>query len=123
MAEELTAYREAVRADVAAAIAGALPAGGQPVTKHHHNTAASAALDAAVTAIAEKGPTWHKNGVKARESKKFRPGAAVAEGWLLLKSVGDPRGSNQFWTSEVTLSAPAAKPVRRAPATRPHMRV
>lgn len=110
MATELTEYRDAVRADVATAIDGALPAAGQRVSHEDVEAAAAKALQAAVTAIAEKGPSWLVENVKTSESKKFRTGEAYAEGWLLLKSEGDPRGSNEFWTSEVTLVTADANP-------------
>jgi hypothetical protein len=112
MEKELAAARKGIRDAVADAVAGALGATGAAVTAQSSNAAADAARDAAIEALATKGPKWKKS-AKARESKAFRPGAARAEGWLLMKTTGDPVGSSLFWTSEVTLSAPAAKPRMR----------
>jgi hypothetical protein len=112
MENELAAARKGIRDAVADAVAGALGAAGAAVTAQSSNAAADAARDAAINALAEKGPKW-KRSAKARESKVFRPGAAKAEGWLLMKTTADPVGSSLFWTSEVTLSAPAAKPRMR----------
>jgi hypothetical protein len=109
MKAELKAASNAIRDAVTAAVAGSLPAAG-PVTAQHQTAAAAAARDAAIAALAEHGPKWVKKNVKARESKAFKTGEATAEGWLLMKSEGDPTGSNTFWTSKVTLNAKTAKP-------------
>jgi hypothetical protein len=112
MERELTAVRKGIRDAIAEAVAGALGAKGAAVTAQSSKAAGDAARDAAIVALAEKGPKWKKS-AKAREGGTFRPGAARAEGWLLMKTTGDPFGSSLFWTSEVTLSAPAAKPRMR----------
>jgi hypothetical protein len=107
MEGELTAARNAIRDAVAEAVAGLLPAGGRAVTSQDREAAAAAARRAAVAALADKGPRWRKS-AKARKSKAFRPGEALAEGWLLMKTDGAPTGSNIFWTSAVTLVVPDA---------------
>jgi hypothetical protein len=109
METELAKARQGIRDAVAAAVAGALQAAGGAVTAQDREAAADAARDAAIAALADKGPKWKKS-ARARESRAFRPGAARAEGWLLMKTTVDPVGSSLFWTSEVTLSAPAARP-------------
>jgi hypothetical protein len=107
LADELAAARKGIRDAVADAVGGILGAAGGTVTAQESEAAAAAARDAAIASLADKGPKWRKS-VKARKSNAFRPGEALAEGWLLMKTDGAPTGSNIFWTSAVTLVVPDA---------------
>jgi hypothetical protein len=70
-------------------------------TSHDPATAAAGlAQDASTAALEAPGPQWVK---VVTAEKTFKAEAALAEGWLLMKSPDDPSGSNIFWTSKVTL--------------------
>jgi hypothetical protein len=107
METELANARKGIRDAVASAVADSLAAAGGAAAAGASKAAGDAARDAAVDALAKKGPKWRKS-ARARESNAFRPGAARAEGWLLMKTTADPVGSSLFWTSNVTLVVPDA---------------